>query len=82
MPLSYSQLSRLLKKWTGLAGLSAETFTSHCLRRGGASWLKRMGVADSVIQALGDWRSRAFLEYIDSAMDTRMDAMIAFAGNN
>lgn len=82
LPLSYSQLSRLLKKWTSDAGLQGDTFTSHCLRRGGATWLKKCGVSDSVIQAMGDWRTQCFLEYIDSALSTRMDAMIAFAGQN
>lgn len=82
LPLSYSQLSRLLKKWTSLAGLQKSNFSSHCLRRGGACWLKKQKVADSVIQAIGDWRTQSFLQYIDSALSTRMDAMIAFAGKN
>lgn len=81
LPLSYSQLSRLLRKWTSLAGLQS-SFSSHCLRRGGACWLKKNKVSDSVIQVLGDWRTQTFLQYIDSALSTRMDAMIAFAGNN
>lgn len=80
LPLSYSQLNRLLKKWTSQVGLSG--FSSHSLRCGGASWLKRNGVQDSVVQAIGDWRTYSFLEYIDSALDTRMDAMIAFANGN
>lgn len=81
-PLSYNQLSRLLKKWTELAGLKKASFTSHCLRRGGATWLKKRKVEDSVIQAIGDWRTQTFLRYIDSALSTRLDAMIAFAGEN
>lgn len=81
-PLSYSQLSRLLKKWSGAAKLPSDRFTSHCLRRGGASWLKQRGVPDSVIKALGDWRSFAFLTYIDSALETRLQAMEAFACEN
>lgn len=81
-PLSYSQLSRLLKQWTTAAGIPSSGFTSHCLRRGGACWLKKNKVEDSVIQAIGDWQTQAFLEYIDSALSTRMEAMNAFAGNN
>lgn len=42
LPLSYSQLSRLLKKWTRAAGLG-RPFSSHSLRRGGACWLKKKG---------------------------------------
>lgn len=77
-PLSYSQLSRLLKKWTSAAGMQAGSFSSHCLRRGGATWLKRNKISDSVIQVMGDWRTQSFLKYIDSALETRIDAMVKF----
>lgn len=82
MPLSYSQLSRLLKKWAEAANLPSDRFTSHCLRRGGASWLIENGVPDSVVKVLGDWRSCAFQNYIDSALKTRLEAMEMFVSKN
>lgn len=78
-PLSYSQLSRLLNKWTTAAQLPKGAYTTHCLRRGGASWLKRKKLSDSVVQAMGDWRTQSFLKYIDSALETRIDAMVQFS---
>lgn len=81
-PLSYSQLARLLKQWSEKANLQSHSMTSHCLRRGGASWLKQSGVPDSIVRVLGDWRSFAFLTYIDSALETRLEAMEQFAREN
>lgn len=78
-PLSYSQLDRLLKVWCERAQIDSSRLTLHCLRRGGATWLKEKGVSDSVIQAMGDWRTSTFLKYIDSALKTRLDAMVSFA---
>lgn len=82
LPLSYSQLTCLLKKWTTAAQLDSHRFTGHCLRRGGASWLDVQGVPDRVIQVLGDWKTQCFKEYIDSALHTRLQAMVAFAQDN
>lgn len=81
-PLTYAQLARLLKKWTQACNLNPDAFTCHCLRRGGASWLDEQGVPESVIAVLGDWRTNAFKLYIDSALKSRMRAMIKFANAN
>lgn len=81
-PLTYSQLAGKLKKWTESCNLDSSRYTSHCLRRGGASWLDEQGVPESVIAVLGDWRTTAFKCYIDSALNTRMRAMIMFANAN
>lgn len=79
LPLTYSQLGRLLKKWIALAQLNPTNFSLHGLRRGGACWLDKHGVPDRVIQVLGDWKTSAFKLYIDSALQTRLQAMTAFA---
>lgn len=81
-PLTYAQLSKKLKRWAELAGFDPNTHTCHCLRRGGASWLDEQNVPDSVIAVLGDWRTNAFKSYIDSALNTRMRAMVMFANAN
>lgn len=75
--LSYSQLTHLLHKWVTAAGIKQD-ITCHSLRRGGASWLDRHLVPDRVIQVLGDWKTQCFKEYIDSALETRLQAMQAF----
>lgn len=78
-PLYYSQLARLMRKWTTQALLDPDRLTMHCLCRGGASWLKEKGVSDSVVAAMGDWRTMTFLKYIDSALSTQLGAMEQFA---
>lgn len=77
-PLTYGQLSALLKQWAHKARLDPKTMTSHCLRRGGASWLSEQGVPDHVVQAIGDWRTLAFKKYIDQALKTRLQALVNF----
>lgn len=81
-PLTYGQLSRNLYSWTQACSLDPTLYTCHCLRRGGASWLDEQGVPESVIAVLGDWRTNAFKLYIDSALKSRMRAMIKFANAN
>lgn len=81
-PLTYDQLRRCLRKWTQAADLNSEKYTCHCLRRGGASWLDEQGVPESVIAVIGDWRTNCFKQYIDSALKTRMKAMVMFANAN
>lgn len=78
-PLSYSQLSRLLKKWTEAANLNSARLTTHGLRRGGTTWLKCNGVPDHIVQAIGDWRTQTFRDYIDQSLKERVKAMITFA---
>ena len=40
-----------------------EVLTGHCFRIGGATELLLRGVPPEVVQALGGWKSQAFLEY-------------------
>lgn len=81
-PLTYHQLSRLLRKWANMVNLDPKTMTSHCLRRGGASWLTERGVPDHIVQAIGDWRTMVFKKYIDQALRTRLQALVAFTAQN
>lgn len=45
------------------AGGKAE-FSTHSLRRGGASWLLSVGVPVETIKVLGDWKSNAVFKYL------------------
>ena len=55
-----SQLKKLLKK----AGYSAELYSGHSFRRGGASFLHSCGGTALMIQASGDWSSQCFTRYL------------------
>jgi hypothetical protein len=63
-PFTYSQLQRVLKELVQKSGRDAKLYSSHSLRRGGASWAFRAGVSSELIQLQGDWRSDAYKEYL------------------
>jgi hypothetical protein len=46
-------------------GCDPTQYAGHSFRRGGTSALKLAGVADSIIQLHGRWRSDAYRAYID-----------------
>ena len=39
--------------------------SSHSFRRGGAVWLLSCKVPGEVIKVMGDWKSKAYLAYLD-----------------
>ena len=51
----------------------AECYTSHGYRRGAAQELKERGSQWPVVASIGEWRSLAFMGYIDIAKDVARD---------
>ena len=76
--LNYSQLIDWMRTWVTLAGERASDYTSHSLRRGGAQWAAQSGIQPHIIKLLGDWKSEAYLRYLDMSLQSRYDAMIQF----
>ena len=76
--LVYAQLTKLMRQWIDGTGLDPKLFTSHSLRRGGASWAAHCGIPSHVIKILGDWRSQAFLKYIELTLESKYDALMVF----
>ncbi|CAL4252051.1 unnamed protein product [Meganyctiphanes norvegica] len=60
-------LVRLLDTCVFEAGLSLSDFSWHSFRRGAAVFAFELGLADSVVQLLGDWSSPAFKHYLEFA---------------
>ena len=50
-------------------------FSGHSLRRGGASWAFHVGVPAELIKLVGDWRSSAYLAYLDISMPKKLAAV-------
>ena len=63
-----NSLRSLLKR----AGLDARGFSGHSFRRGGASCAFEAGVPGELIQLHGDWRSDAYLKYLEVPMQHRL----------
>ncbi len=53
-----------MKRFARTLNLDEKYFSSHSLRIGGATELKLRGASDSFIQAMGRWKSGAFIRYI------------------
>ena len=51
----------------------AERYTSHGYRRGASQELKERGCQWPIVASLGEWRSLAFMGYIDIAKDVARD---------
>jgi hypothetical protein len=62
--VSYPQLQTSLKALVLKSGQNPDSFSSHSLRRGGATWAFQAGVPGELIQLQGDWHSDAYLEYL------------------
>jgi hypothetical protein len=77
--LTYVAVAGLLKAAATKLGLNPSKFSSHSLRRGGATFAAISKVPASIIKAIGDWRSNAYEEYIKLAMNVREQGARAMA---
>jgi len=71
-PISYTDFQVFLKRLVALAGWDPSVFSSHSLRRGGASLAFRAKVPGELIQVQGDWASDAYLRYLSIPLDQRI----------
>lgn len=74
VPLSYSNFSAFIKRAIGLQGLDSRLFSPHSFRRGGASFAFSCSIPSELIQRLGDWRSDAYLVYLEMTSDQKVKA--------
>lgn len=72
IPLSYSFYTAVLKSACMAAGLQHEEFTSHSLRRGGATFLRLCGASLDEIKERGDWKSDCVKEYLKTSVLERI----------
>ena len=63
-PLTKTSLVTEVRQALHSAGLPAKDYAGHSFRIGAATSAAAAGVEDSTIQALGRWRSSAYLRYI------------------
>ena len=76
--LTYTMLQFWMRTWIQACGLDGDQFSSHSLRRGGAQWAARSGLPGHVIKLLGDWKSDAYLRYLDLNLQDKYEAMLTF----
>ena len=71
--VTYYSLQALIKKQVGLLGLDPSLYSSHSLRRAGATWAFKAQVPGELIRTQGDWASEAYLRYIEFSLQERME---------
>ena len=54
------------------AGLDASKFSTHSLRRGGATFMRMSGASLQEIRERGDWKSGAVHEYLKLSLTERL----------
>ena len=72
--VTYQGFTKELKNLLSSAGLKADSFSGHSFRRGGATYLYRLGADPLLIQASGDWASDCYTRYVFLTLDQRLHA--------
>jgi hypothetical protein len=65
VPLTHYVFVGGLKHCLRAIGVDASLYSRHSFRRGGATYAHRLGVDPMLIKRMGDWRSDAYMLYID-----------------
>lgn len=74
VPLSYSQYQRRLKTLIAQTGRDPTNYSTHSLRRGGATVAHQAGLTKEHIKLIGDWKSDAVDEYIKIGFSAKLQA--------
>ena len=72
--ITYKSFTERLKNLLAKAGQSPELFSGHSFRRGGATFLHKVGGTVLQIQAAGDWSSQCFTRYLYLSTEERLTA--------
>jgi hypothetical protein len=64
-----------------LCGINSSEYSGHSFRRGGASHAFKCNIPAALIKLQGDWKSNAYLRYIDIPLDVRWNMMNVFSDN-
>ena len=69
VPLVYNVFVKQLRYWLICVNVqSPYLYSSHSLRRGGATWAFQCGVSPELIKLQGDWQSDCYLRYINVSL--------------
>ena len=79
-PITAGQIRRLLKKWCQKIVndpdmmVNPQSYTPHCLRRGGLNWAHKAKLTGETLKVLGDWSSEVYHKYLDVDFDVRLES--------
>ena len=73
--ITYRRFQNRLKEVLKQAGvIDYYSYSSHSFRRGGTTFSFLCGVPTEVIKLMGNWRSQAFMAYLEFPLETRSAA--------
>ena len=72
--ITYRDFTVRLKSLLSRAGLSPHLYSGHSFRRGGATFLHKVGGSILQIQSAGDWSSQCFTRYLYLSTEERLKA--------
>ena len=78
-PLSPIRFAGLLKGLIKKIGLDPLLYSGHSFRRGGATWAMKNHFPADVIKLMGDWKSDAYMAYVDLPLQSRVKYAKNFA---
>lgn len=78
-PLTYARFLASLKACIARAGLDPTLYAGQSFRRGGATFALEAGVPDTVIRAMGDWKSDVWKDYVSATAKLRESAALSLA---
>lgn len=80
-PFLYSRFLSMLKSYISKLNLPSGEFSGHSFRRGGASWAFQSLLPSESIKAMGDWKSDAYLQYLEIPLHSKLHHMRIFSTN-
>lgn len=75
VPLTQASFRSRLTNCFAEVGLCKDSYNTHSLRRGGATFLLASGVPVAMVKAIGDWRSDAILDYFKPTPCMKFDVI-------
>lgn len=81
LPLTHDIFVKLLKSSIRLCGYDEKLYSGHSFRRGGATHAFASNISPLLIKAQGDWKSDAYLRYVDIPMQLRWQMMYKMANS-
>ena len=77
--VTYDKFTKDLRNLLDMSGYRSKSYSGHSLRRGGASYLYRLGADPLLIKAMGDWQSDCYQLYIHLSLEQRLAAQTKMA---
>jgi len=70
--ITQSEFTKFFRKCLNVCGFDDSVFSGHSLRRGGATCAFEKGVPGELVKNHGDWRSEAYLVYLQFSSNQKL----------